>query len=145
MARIQGIRVTITTLGQSKESVEGAILRLVNNETHRVLLHKEGLGLGVTDPGWDNQQTIVLPTNTGWYEVDPGGSSDADTSHSGDISLVIAKMPSEGNHFHKWSMKLQNVLCRLDDGSEHQLIDPQSEYDFQREYSEIVYDCNHIG
>lgn len=144
MAKITGIRVTITTLGQSKEDVEGAIIKLTNNNSHRLLVIKQDLGLGTTD-GWDNDESITLPSNDGWYGLEQGSGTDTDVSQSGNMVFVVSKMPSEGNHFHKWSMQLEGVLCRTDDGHEYQLVDKQQPYYFGREYSEKSYDCNQIG
>ena len=138
------IRITISTLGQSKEKFEGAIVRLINTRTNRVLINKENLGLD-TKVGWDNDDTIALPTPDGWWGIDPG-VNDADTlaTMTSSMRIVVAKMPTAGNHYHKWTMQVRNVQCKLSNGTQYQLLDEQPPYEFQREYSEKSYDCNRV-
>lgn len=140
MSKITGIRFTVTTLGQSKEGVEGVIVRLHNKVTNRLLVDQSGIGLY---DNWDNESVKVLPSPNGWYPA-TGDSIDLDTGKSGQLEVVIAKLPAEGYHFHKWSMRLQSVMCQTDDGIQHQLVSTQPEYDFMREYSEATFPCNPI-
>jgi hypothetical protein len=140
MAKITGIRVVVTTLGQSKEGVEGVIVRLHNIVTNRLLTDQSGLGMG---DNWDNETTRSLPNDNGWYPI-AGDATDLDSSKSSQLEIVIAKLPGAGNHFHKWSMRLERVVCQTEDGATHELVGNQPEYDFQREYSELHAACNQI-
>lgn len=140
MTKITGIRLTVTTLGQSKEGVEGVIVRLHNTITNRLLVDQSGIGMG---DNWDNKTTRSLPNDNGWYPI-AGDAADIDSTKSTQLEAVIAKLPGAGAHFHKWSMRLEKVVCQTEDGSLHELVGGQPEYDFQREYSELHVACNQI-